>query len=146
MAEYYLWIKSFHVVAIISWMAGMLYLPRLYAYHSSIKLGSDLDKTFQVMENRLLRYIINPAMVIAVILGILLAYIFGFATLGIWFHLKMMLVIILFAIHGMFSKWHKDFVNSTNKHSSNFYKIINESVTLIMIFIVILVIVKPFSD
>ena len=144
MAEYYSWLKAFHLIAVMSWMAGMLYLPRIYVYHSRVEVGSEMDKIFQLMELRLLRYIINPAMIISIILGFILAGIYGFPNLGIWFHIKFLLVVILTGVHGMFAKWRKDFANGNNKRSEKFYRIINEVPTLLMILIVILVIVKPF--
>jgi putative membrane protein len=146
MSNYYEWIKAFHVIAMTSWMAGMFYLPRLYAYHAEVKIGSDQDKIFQTMERRLLKIIINPAMIITIILGGMLAYIYGFLALGKWFHLKMLAVILLTVIHGFLAKWRKDFVKGQNKKSAKFYKIINELPVVVFIAIVILVIVKPFDN
>lgn len=145
MEDYFLWYKSIHIISVISWMAGMLYLPRLFMYHTKAKHGSDMDKMFQVMERRLLRIIINPAMLLTYFFGLLTAYIYGFVALGIWFHLKMLLVLLLTAFHGFLAKCRKDFANGKNKHSAKFYKIINEVPTILMVFIVILVVVKPFE-
>ncbi len=146
LSSYYEWIKAFHIVAMTSWMAGMFYLPRLYAYHATVKTGSEQDKTFQIMESRLLRIIINPAMIVTLILGLLLADIYGFRSLGVWFHIKMMAVVVLLAIHGLFAKWRKDFAKGQNKKSAKFFKIVNEVPVLFFIIIVILVVVKPFES
>ncbi len=145
LSNYYEWIKAFHIIAMTSWMAGMFYLPRLYAYHAAVKVGSDQDKTFQIMESRLLRIIINPAMIVTLILGLMLADIYGFRSLGMWFHIKMLAVIILMAIHGFLAKWRKDFVVGKNKNSAKFYRVMNEVPVVFFIIIVILVVVKPFE-
>jgi len=145
MAEYYLWIKSLHLIAVISWMGGLLYLPRLFAYHADVAFGSETDKIFQTMERRLLRIIMNPAMIATYILGLMLASIYGMKSLGAWFHIKFTLVILLSIIHGLLAKWRKNFVIGNNKHSSKFYRIINEVPAILMIIIVILVIVKPLD-
>lgn len=146
LSNYYEWIKTFHIVAMTSWMAGMFYLPRLYAYHAEVKVGSEQDKTFQVMESRLLRIIINPAMIATLILGLLLADIYGFRSLGVWFHIKMLAVVILLAFHGLLAKWCKDFVKGQNKKPAKFYKIINEVPVVFFIIIVSMVVVKPFEN
>lgn len=145
MAEYYDWFKAFHLIFVIFWMAGLLYLPRLYVYHSQVKQGSDQDILFQLMERRLLRIIMNPAMIISIILGLLIAYIYGFKNLGVWFHIKMTLVLILVYYHHFLAKVRKYFEKGENKYSSNFFRVINEVPGLIMVVTVILVIVKPFS-
>lgn len=145
MAGYYEWFKVIHLIALISWMAGLLYLPRLYVYHSSVKIGSDSDEMLKNMEHRLLRYIMNPAMIVTFIFGIILAFIYGFQALGMWFHLKMLFVIILSVFHSLLSRWRRDFFHGKNKHSEKFYRIINEVPAVLMIFIVIMVIIKPFD-
>lgn len=145
MAEYYEWFKVFHIISIISWMAGMLYLPRLYVYHTKVEYGSEADLLFQNMERRLLRYIINPAMIFSFIFGLLLAHIYGFQALGPWFHIKMFCVILLTAFHGILARWRKDFLNGKNNKSENFYRFMNEVPTILMIIIVIMVVVKPFE-
>ncbi len=145
MADYYSWFKAFHIIAVISWMAGMLYLPRLYVYHSEVAVGSEMDKTFQVMERRLLRFIMNPAMIITYVFGLMNAYIYGFIALGVWFHIKMLAVVGLTLMHGMLAKWRKDFANGTNKHSTRFYRIANEVPTALMIIAVTMVVIKPFE-
>jgi len=126
-------------------MAGMHYMPRLFMYHTKTEKNSEMDKTFQIMERRLLRLIMNPAMIMTYIFGLLTAYIYGFAALGMWFHLKMCAVLFLTIFHMFLARWRKDFEKGKNIHSAKFYKIINEIPTILMILAVILVIVKPFE-
>lgn len=145
MADYYEWFKAIHVISVISWMAGLFYLPRLFVYHVRAKVGSELDLTLQIMEKRLLRIIINPAMIITIIFGMICAKIYGFAALGMWFHLKMLAILIMLAIHGYLAKCRKNFAAGKNKHSENFYRILNEAPPILMIISVIMVIVKPFE-
>lgn len=142
--DLYLWVKAVHIIAVISWMAGMLYLPRLYVYHTGVAVGSEMDKTFQVMERRLLRYIINPAMIVSFALGIWLIVIVGWDNLSGWFHMKLTLVILMAAAHGFLARYRKQFARGENKHSAKFYRVLNEVPTLLMIGIVILAVVKPF--
>lgn len=123
----------------------MFYLPRLFAYHADVAPGSQQDLLFQTMERRLLRIIINPAMIATLIFGVLLADIYGWQSLGIWFHLKISLVILMTVVHGLLSRWRKDFVKGQNKHSAKFYRLVNEIPTVLFILIVILVIIKPFE-
>jgi putative membrane protein len=139
------YIKAFHVIAIIAWMAGLLYLPRLFVYHASAAKGSELSETFKVMERRLLRLITTPAMIASWALGLYLAFsgLIDWSEDG-WFHLKLALVVLLSAFHGLLAKWTKDFALDRNTRSPRFYRIANEVPTLLMIFIVILVIVRPF--
>lgn len=144
MEEYYNWLKSFHLIFVISWMAGLLYLPRIFVYHAEVITGSNEDKTFQNMEKRLLKYIMNPAMILTLIFGLWIAWIYGFKNLGIWFHIKSTLVICLIGFHHYLAKMVKVFAQGKNNHSAKFYRIINEIPTVMMIAIVILVIVKPF--
>ena len=139
----YLWLKAAHVIAVIAWMAGMLYLPRLFVYHADVAPGSPQSETFKVMERRLLKAIINPAMVATWLLGLWLVWEGGFARSG-WLHAKVALVLVLSALHGLFARWVKDFAADRNTRSAKFYRIVNEIPTLIMIAVVILVIVKPF--
>jgi len=140
----YEWIKAFHVIAVIAWMAGMLYLPRLFVYHCEAEVGSKQSETFKVMERRLLKAIINPAMIAAWLLGVYLAWTGHWFSSG-WFHIKLLLVLILSGLHGMLARWVRDFANDRNTRSQKFYRIINEIPTVLMIGIVIMVIVKPFS-
>lgn len=139
----YPWIKALHVIAVISWMAGMLYLPRLFVYHCEAEVGSKQSETFKVMERRLLKAIINPAMIVTWLAGLYLAWSGHWFSSG-WFHGKLALVIVLSGIHGFFSRWVKDFAADRNTRSQKFYRIINEVPTVLMIGIVILVVVKPF--
>ena len=140
----YEWIKALHVIAVISWMAGMLYLPRLFVYHCEAERDSTQSETFKVMERRLLRAIINPAMGVTWLAGLYLVWV-GHAYSAPWFHIKFLLVLILSGVHGFFARCVKDFGADRNRRSQKFYRIINEVPTTLMILIVILVIVKPFS-
>jgi putative membrane protein len=139
----YEWIKALHVIAVISWMAGMLYLPRLFVYHAEADIGSKQSETFKVMERRLLKAIINPAMILTWVLGLYLAW-SGHWFSAHWLHAKLALVLAMSAVHGFFGRWVRDFAADRNPRSQKFYRIINEVPTLLMIVIVILVIVKPF--
>lgn len=145
MEEYFLWYKVAHVIAVISWMAGLLYLPRLFVYHTNVTRGSEADMLFQTMEMRLLRWIMNPAMIATYVFGILISYIYGLEALGVWFHIKLTAVLALSAFHGFLAKCRKDFAAGINSRSANFFRIINEVPTILMIIIVIMVIVKPFE-
>ncbi|MGO4737569.1 protoporphyrinogen oxidase HemJ [Bosea sp. 2KB_26] len=137
------WIKAFHVMAVISWMAGMLYLPRLMVYHAEAQTGSVQSETFKIMERRLLKGIINPAMIATWVLGLYLAWaIYGFK--GGWLHGKILLVVILSGIHGILVGRVRAFAEDRNDKSARYYRIINEVPALLMVGIVILVIVKPF--
>jgi protoporphyrinogen IX oxidase len=139
----YVWLKAFHVIAIIAWMAGMLYLPRLFVYHSEAERGSRQSETFKKMEGRLLKAIINPAMIASWALGLWLAWSSGFYTAG-WLQAKVALVLLLSAMHGFLVRWVRDFAHDGNRHSQRFYRIINEIPTALMIAIVLLAVVKPF--
>jgi putative membrane protein len=139
----YDWIKAVHVIAIIAWMAGMLYLPRLFIYHCDAAQGSQQSETFKVMERRLLRVIMNPAMVIAWVLGLWLMWQGGWHKSG-WFHAKLLLVLGLSAVHGHFSAAVRAFAEDRNSVPQRRWRLINEIPTVLMILIVILVIVKPF--
>jgi putative membrane protein len=139
----YDWLKAFHVVAVIAWMAGLLYLPRLFVYHCEAPAGSVQSETFKVMERRLLKAIINPAMIATWALGLILVWQGGWWKAG-WFHGKFALVLILSGVHGSFARWVKDFAADRNTRPARFYRIWNEAPTVLMIAIVILVIVKPF--
>ena len=139
----YLWLKSFHVIAVIAWMAGMLYLPRLFVYHCEAVPGSIQSETFKIMERRLLKAIINPAMIVTWLLGLYLVWDGGWYTSG-WLHAKLLLVLIMSGVHGFLSKTVKVFAADGNVRPAKFYRMINEVPTVLMIGIVILVIVKPF--
>jgi len=145
LAALYPWTKALHVISLIAWLAGMFYLPRLYAYHAEAEPGSRQSETFKTMERRLLRAIVNPAMIATFVFGIALL-----ATPGIvdwsqgWIWVKLACVLALAALHGAFSRWRKDFEADRNARSARFYKIANEIPTLLMVVVVIMVIVKPF--
>ncbi len=139
------WVKAAHVISVIAWMAGMLYLPRLFVYHAVAEIGSEKSETFKVMERRLLRGIINPAMIATYVFGLWM--IFGgwvdFASAG-WLHAKLFFVLLLTACHGVLAKYTRLFAEDKNTKPQKFFRIINEVPTVLMIVIVILVVVKPF--
>jgi putative membrane protein len=139
----YPWIKAFHLIAVIAWMAGMLYLPRLFVYHAAAAPGSPQSETFKVMERRLLKFIMVPAMAATWLLGIALVLMGGWLGAG-WFHVKFALVVVMSVLHGLFSHWADDFAFDRNKRPQKFYRIANEIPTLLLIAIVILAVVKPF--
>jgi protoporphyrinogen IX oxidase len=139
----YPWFKAFHVVAVISWMAGMLYLPRLFVYHCGAEKGSRQSETFKVMERRLLRGILNPAMVASWALGLWIVYDGGWISAP-WLHVKLLLVVALSAVHGMLARWTADFAADRNRHSERFYRIVNEVPAVLMVGIVIMAVIKPF--
>lgn len=139
----YLWMKAGHVISVIAWMAGMLYLPRLFVYHSYAERGSVQSETFKVMERRLLRGIINPAMIATWAFGLWLAW-KGFAFHGGWLHAKIFLVLLMSGMHGYLSVGVRRFAEDRNEKAARHWRIVNEVPTLLMIAIVVLVIVKPF--
>ncbi len=141
-AEWYLWIKALHLISVIAWMAGLLYLPRLFVYHADAPVGSALSETLKVMERRLLRAIMNPAMVAVYVFGGLMLVVQDWAQ-G-WLHAKLVLVVVLTVVHHLYAAWRKDFADDRNKRPARVYRIWNEVPTLVLIAIVILVIVKPF--
>jgi putative membrane protein len=140
---FYLWAKAIHVIAVISWMAGMLYLPRLFVYHTAAEKGSTQSETFKVMERRLLRAIINPAMTVAWVFGLWLAW-KGFGFAGGWLHAKLAAVLVMSGVHGYLSAAVRKFADDRNEKTARHWRIVNEIPTLLMIAIVVLVIVKPF--
>ena len=139
----YEWAKALHVIAVIAWMAGMLYLPRLFVYHCEAEAGSTQSETFKVMERRLLRAIITPAMIAAWLLGLGLAYEGGWFAFH-WLQAKIVLVLILSGVQGLLARWVRDFAVDRNRHSQKFYRVINEVPAVLMVGIVILAVVKPF--
>jgi len=141
--DFYLWLKAFHIIAVIAWMAGMLYLPRLFVYHCAAAPGSPQSETFKIMERRLLKAIINPAMIATWVLGLWLAWNAGWWHAG-WLHAKIGLVVGMSAVHGFFARCVKDFTADRNIRSAGFYRLLNEVPTVLLIAIVILVVVKPF--
>jgi protoporphyrinogen IX oxidase len=141
--DVYPWLKALHVIAVMSWMAGLLYLPRLFVYHCDAEKGSLQSETFKVMERRLLRAIMNPAMIVSWVLGLWLAW-DGFQFSGAWLHAKILLVFFLSAAHGYFAKAVRMFAEDRNEKPQRHWRVMNEVPTLLMVVIVILVIVKPF--
>ena len=139
----YDWVKAIHVIAVIAWMAGMLYLPRLFVYHADAEVGSELSETLKIMEGRLLRIIINPAMGITWALGLWMAWHAEWYTSG-WFIAKFVLVFAMSGVHGHFSAAVRQFANDSNQKSARYWRLMNEVPTVMMIAIVVLVIVKPF--
>jgi putative membrane protein len=139
----YEWLKAFHIIAVVAWMAGMLYLPRLFVYHCEADPGSRQSETFKVMERRLLRAIMNPAMIVTWLLGLWLAW-RGNWFAAPWLHAKLILVFAMSGAHGMLSRYVKDFAADRNRKSQKFYRIINEVPTVLMVVIVLLAVLKPF--
>jgi len=145
LSDWYPWIKAGHIISVIAWMAGLLYLPRLFVYHAATETGSVQSETFKIMERRLLRAIMNPAMIAVFVFGGLLL-----ATPGIvdwhsgWIYVKLTLVLLLSLLHHALALWRKAFAEDRNSLSARFFRMVNEIPTLIMILIVILVVVKPF--
>jgi putative membrane protein len=138
----YEWVKAFHIIAVIAWMSGMLYLPRLFVYHCDATVGSVQSETFKVMERRLLRAIINPAMIAVWVLGLWMAWEAPWYD-ELWLQLKVLLVIVMSGLHGFFSRCVKDFAADKNTRSRKFYRLINEVPAVLMVLIVILVVIKP---
>ena len=138
-----LWIKALHIIAVIAWMAGMLYLPRLFVYHADAPVGSATSETFKVMERRLLKAIINPAMIVVFLTGLYLAYVTGYWR-SPWLHAKFILVLILGGLHGYFARYVRLFANDANLRPARFFRFLNEAPTVLMILIVLLVVLKPF--
>ena len=139
----YEWVKALHIISVIAWMAGLLYLPRLYVYHCAAEPGSELSETLKIMERRLLKAIMNPAMIASWVFGVWLALLIE-PWSDPWFHAKATLVVLLTASHMAMAKWRRDFEMDANTRSHKFYRIANEVPTLAMIAIVIFVVVKPF--
>jgi len=139
----YLWIKALHIIAVISWMAGLLYLPRLFVYHTQVKNGSESCDRFVVMERKLLKFIMLPAAIITTLTGLHLAMTAGLFAFG-WMHAKLGAIFLLLGVHIHLAKYARDFARHANKHTEKFYRIFNEVPTILMIIIVILAIVKPF--
>ncbi|MBS1302447.1 protoporphyrinogen oxidase HemJ [Loktanella sp. SALINAS62] len=142
---YYDWIKSLHVIAVIAWMAGLFYLPRLFVYHAErAKTGSELDQTFQIMEQKLLRLIMNPSMITAWVCGILLIGMGGLDFGAVWGWAKLLAVIAMTVAHMWMAARRKDFAAGRNTRSGRTYRIANEAPTILMVIAVVAIIVKPF--
>jgi putative membrane protein len=144
LSNHILWIRAFHVIAVIAWMSGMLYLPRLFVYHTETVTGSPDSERFKVMEKKLLRAIINPAMIAVWIFGLLQVWLIPGIMSEHWLQVKLALVIVMSGLHGYFARCVKAFGRDANSHSARFYRILNEIPAVLMVFIVILVIVQPF--
>ena len=141
----YVWVKALHIVAVIAWMAGLLYLPRLFVYHAMSAPGSEQSETFKVMERRLLKAIMNPAMIAALALGILLVA-DRWATIWQegWWHAKLLLVVAMLALHMAAARWRRQFAEGRNRHPARFYRLVNEAPAVLMVAIVLLAVAKPF--
>ncbi len=145
LSAFYPWIKALHIISVVAWMAGLLYLPRLFVYHASATPGSETSETFKVMERRLLHAIMDPAMTATYLFGILLAMTPGVVDWHAgWIHTKLLLVVCLTAAHYFMMRWQRAFAMDRNRHPARFYRMVNEVPTLVLIAIVILVVVKPF--
>jgi putative membrane protein len=138
-----LWVKALHVIAVIAWMAGMLYLPRLFVYHADAPKGSDLSETLKLMERRLLKAIVNPSMILVLATGIILAILTGYWQAP-WLQAKFVLVLGLVGLHGYLARCVRTFAADANQRAAKFYRVLNEVPTTLMILIVILAVVKPF--
>lgn len=145
MAEYYQWFKALHIISVIAWMAGMLYLPRLYVYHADAEPGSDKSETFKIMERRLLRAITNPAMVASFLFGgLMLATPSAIDWSMGWIWVKLAMIGLMAAIHGLLARWRRDFESDRNTRPARFYRMWNEAPTIPLIVIVMMAVVKPF--
>jgi putative membrane protein len=145
LADPYAWIKAAHVLSLIAWMAAVFYLPRLFVYHADAPAGSPLSETFKVMERRLLRAIMTPAMIATWVFGLWAAFAADWFTNGsLWLHVKLVFVLAMTAFHGLCARWLRDFATDRNRRPARFYRIANEVPTLLLLAIVILAVVKPF--
>jgi putative membrane protein len=142
-ATVYLWIKALHFISVIAWMAGLLYLPRLFVYHADCAPNTEQSETFKIMERRLLRAIMTPAMIASFLFGGLLFAILNDWSAG-WLYVKLVSVFVLAGLHGSMSKWQREFAEDRNRRPAKFYRIMNEAPTVLMIVIVIMAVVKPF--
>ena len=146
LGDYYSWIKAFHVISMVAWMAGLFYLPRLYVYHCDLPIGSVESERFKLMEYRLFKQIMNPAMIATWTFGLLLVLTPGVLNWASgWWHTKLFCVILMTAFHMALGRWRKDFMRDANSRRGRFYRIANELPTVLMVIIVIMVIVKPFN-
>jgi putative membrane protein len=138
-----LWVKALHIISVIAWLAGMLYLPRLFVYHAEAARGSEASETFKVMERRLLKAIVNPSLILVFLTGFALVYLTGDWRDG-WWQAKFILVLVLAGLHGYFARCVRSFAKDRNERPARFYRFLNEAPTILMIFIVVLAVVKPF--
>jgi len=144
LAGYYVWIKALHIISVIFWMAGMAYLPRLFVYHAESAPGSDKSETFKIMERRLLRGIVNPAMIASFLFGILMLVANPALLSQGWMHAKLLLILVMSGLHGFFARWRKQLERDENRHDARFYRIVNEGPPVLVILIVLLAVAKPF--
>ena len=145
LANWYLVFKAFHLISVISWMAGLLYLPRLFVYHCGAEAGSPQSETFKIMEQRLMKFIMLPAMLFSFIFGVFLLLVPGVLEQPSgWFHVKILAVLFMAGMQGAMGKWRKDFASDTNQKSPRFFRLMNEVPTILMIIIVFMVVLKPF--
>jgi len=143
--ELYLWIKAFHLIAVIAWMAGLLYLPRLFVYHVGVEPGSDLDQTLKLMERRLLNFIMGPAMALSWLLGLVLTGLSPYAVWQeTWFYGKLLAVVAMSGMHAAMVVWQKAFDANQNKRGQPFYRVMNEVPTVLLIVVILMVVIKPF--
>jgi protoporphyrinogen IX oxidase len=145
MMPVYEWLKVLHVLAVISWMAGLLYLPRLMVYHAESLVGSEQDVTFVVMERRLLKAIMRPAAVVALLTGLGLIHVAGYRISEPWLAIKLLAVVLMFGVHGLLEKHVAEFKRGERRRGHRYFRVLNEVPTVLMVVIVIMVIVKPFS-
>jgi putative membrane protein len=143
LGQAYIWVLIIHVISIVTWMAGLFYLPRLFVYHAQAEATGEPAETFKVMERRLLKAIMNPSMIVAWVLGLALALHIGAFAQG-WFHAKLLLVVVMSVLHMAMGKWRKDFEANRNKHDHKFYRIMNEVPTVALVLVIVLVKAKPF--
>lgn len=145
LTNHYEWIRALHIISIIAWMAGMLYLPRLFVYHAGATVGSELSETLKIMERRLLRIIINPAMIASWIFGGLMLYARWDFFMGEgWMHVKLLMVVLMTGVHHAYIKYVKLFAADKNTKSAKYFRILNEVPTILMIVIVVMAVAEPF--
>lgn len=143
--QYYLWIKSFHIIFVTFWMAGMFYLPRLFVYHASADPGSELDKTLALMEKKLMAFIIRPTMILALFFGVLLLFVPNLISMADgWLHVKLFCVLLLLIFHAILSRSRKKFAANRNTKTGKYYRILNEIPPLLFVVIILMVVLKPF--
>lgn len=141
--EYYLWVKAGHIISVVAWMVGLLYLPRLFVYHASAEVGSDICSLLKIMERRLLRFIMNPAMILSFVLGVSMLALNPILLEESWMQCKVFILVLMTGVHAMLARWRRFFETDMNSFSPKFYRIINEAPTVLMVTIVILAVVKP---
>jgi putative membrane protein len=139
----YLWLKAWHLIAVIAWMAGLFYLPRLFVYHCQTEIGSERSETFKIMERRLYAAIMMPAMVVSLALGIIMLFAIPFPW-PLWLWIKIVCALGMLGLHFAMAAWKNDFAQDRNQHPEKFYRLMNEGPTVLMMIIVIMVIVRPF--